>query len=30
MPAGGPYTLEVAGRQKLRFEDVMVGEVLEG
>ena len=27
MPAGGPYTLEVAGRQKLRFEDVMVGEV---
>lgn len=27
MPAGGPYVMEVEGREILRFEDVLVGEV---
>jgi sialate O-acetylesterase len=27
MPAGGPHTLTVAGKNEIRFEDVMVGEV---
>ncbi len=27
LPAGGPYTLEIAGKNVLRFENVLVGEV---
>ena len=27
MPAGGPHTLTVKGKNSLKFEDVLVGEV---